>query len=416
MSSPATSPLQNRVKEWSLFYYMDGSSNFRNVREALTSNLLDLQQVGSSEEVNAVALLSRKNLKVVPRNLPMLLYEGLQTLLGNRKSVLSVPWKGVKIFQIKKDQPDKKEITSSLVHGFPQEGKSNPRSTSPETLAQFLIQSIKKFPAKRYALIMSNHGNGWVGIGLDEWGKQMSMAGLKEALMKVKNETGVAFDLLGMEACQMGQVEVAYQMKEVAHYFVASPTDLLGKGWPQKKILTALCSRKGAMTPEELATTIIEESRRSSEDVPVVTALDLSKMKSFPQVVNSFSQALMETTASEGTMERIVYRTRYYDEPERVGARPAMEYADLYDFASRIVEDRAIHDHRLRESAREVRSALTDMVVAHQQDGLATKDPCYMAIYLPTGKGLFHPFNPAYRKLDFARETLWDEFLARKKF
>ncbi|MBN2858585.1 MAG: choice-of-anchor J domain-containing protein [Candidatus Delongbacteria bacterium] len=87
---------------------------------------------------------------------------------------------------------------------------------SVETLKDFLIWGVNTYPSERYILILKNHGGGWKsGICIDETdGGVLNIKDIKTALDALFTDTGVKIDILAFDACLMGMIEVAYELKD----------------------------------------------------------------------------------------------------------------------------------------------------------------------------------------------------------
>lgn len=108
-----------------------------------------------------------------------------------------------------------------------------------------LISKMKQIaPAKEYSLILGSHGEGWLPVtrsrvnintrwvGGDIPYYQTEINTLKQALEKA----GVKLNFLLLDDCNMSNVEVAFELKDVTDYIVASPTEILIYGMPYHKI------------------------------------------------------------------------------------------------------------------------------------------------------------------------------------
>ena len=115
-------------------------------------------------------------------------------------------------------------------------------STSIERMSE-VFSDIETFaPATDYGLILWSHATGWVrelssksiatnsGIDVLDFGEdrkhQMSITELSEAI-----PTGM-FSFIYADACYMGSIEIAYQLRNKTSYYIASPTETLGTGMP----------------------------------------------------------------------------------------------------------------------------------------------------------------------------------------
>lgn len=107
-------------------------------------------------------------------------------------------------------------------------------------------------PAKNYGLVLWSHGSGWVVNGLEEElpddpykakplsygsdnGKKMNIATLRAAIK------GRGIDYLYFDCCNMGTVEVAYELRDAVDYIVGGPAETPGTGMPYDKNMAYLC-------------------------------------------------------------------------------------------------------------------------------------------------------------------------------
>ena len=197
---------------------------------------------------------------------------------------------------------DGSSSTGQLVEKIPPVNTGDPKN-----LTDFIVWAETRYPAERYALVLWNHGTGWKeddiyaryrerverairggetragssgsrllrqALFLPTVGEIMGVEDddtraicyddssmdfldnqeLCKALRDAEKKTGRRLSVLGMDACLMGMVEVAYQVHEYADYMVGSQEVELAYGWPYKPILGALVK------------------------TPTMSALDLSKL------------------------------------------------------------------------------------------------------------------------------------------
>ncbi|RDE13015.1 MAG: hypothetical protein C4K47_06955 [Candidatus Thorarchaeota archaeon] len=96
---------------------------------------------------------------------------------------------------------------------------------APASLSNFIIWAKTTYgSASHYALVLQDHGGGWQGVCWDSVPKSdhLSLKDLHDALDTARSATGIVFDVIGFDACEMAYVEVAYQLKDYAQVMVAS--------------------------------------------------------------------------------------------------------------------------------------------------------------------------------------------------
>ncbi len=128
------------------------------------------------------------------------------------------------------------EVAIDTVYKFPT------RNSATATSFKNAMQVTKTlFPADEYGLIMWSHGTGWFPEGVysqtrsfgSEENKEINIPELVKAMpYKVSY---VIFD-----ACLMGGIETAYELKDSTDYIIFSPTEVLAAGFPYSKIMQPL--------------------------------------------------------------------------------------------------------------------------------------------------------------------------------
>lgn len=116
---------------------------------------------------------------------------------------------------------------------------------TPTFISNVLATVKKELPADTYGLVVSSHGGGWVpsstydehiktrfiGQDGDDWLEVPQLAeGLKDT----------HFDYILFDACFMASVEALYDLRSTADYIIASPTEVLGTGFPYATVLPLL--------------------------------------------------------------------------------------------------------------------------------------------------------------------------------
>lgn len=136
----------------------------------------------------------------------------------------------------------------------------NPPFTTKEGITS-ILDDVKSFaPANRYAMIIGSHGMGWLPVEREESqalksnrndgdGKynekplfryfgginpdcQTDIADLAAGIAGA----GIQMEYILFDNCYMSSIEVAYELKEVADYLIASPAEVIAYGFPYHKI------------------------------------------------------------------------------------------------------------------------------------------------------------------------------------
>lgn len=113
--------------------------------------------------------------------------------------------------------------------------------------------TVDEFPAQSYGLVLWSHGDGWIpytnpqsrSIGQDG-NNQMNIDDLHKVL-KLTPWLG-RLDFLLFDACFMQSIEVAYELRDCADYFIGSPTEIPGPGAPYQTVVPALFAASDSET------------------------------------------------------------------------------------------------------------------------------------------------------------------------
>jgi hypothetical protein len=331
-------------------------------------------------------------------------------------------------------------------------------SGSPQTLLDFIRWAKRKAPAERYALTIWNHGSGWDPLDFDELYSQVKSAGvtprelgartraqigrslftpsleaalskpdlgtraiasddgtghsldtleLGKVLAKAQKELGRPLDLLGMDACLMSCLEVAYQCAADVRAVVSSEELEPGDGWPYEKILADLRSNPGmdgASLGRVVVKRYIESYKHRSDQWPVtMCAVHSAELEPFADTVDAFSMALRRAISGDD-----VDATRLL----RAHTRSARFDGDLIDLKTLCENVRSQpFESAVKTAAKKVLDALKPggtFVVANSTLGPKVESCGGVTAYLPSPSDEISPY---YKDLRFAQRHGWDEFL-----
>jgi len=113
-------------------------------------------------------------------------------------------------------------------------GKRN--SSDPEFLRQVIQDSRELSPANSYSLVMWSHATSWAPPSNK---KTKSFGYDDEVEMDIKdfkNAIPSDFTYIMFDACSMGSIEVAYELKNKTKYILSSPSEVLSDSFPYEII------------------------------------------------------------------------------------------------------------------------------------------------------------------------------------
>jgi len=280
-----------------------------------------------------------------------------------------------------------------------------------------LIQYAKKyFPANKYALFIANHGNGIKdkfevyknrSISYDDTDKDfISLGEFTDVLTSAES-----IDLLALDACLMGYIEIAYQFSPItkvdkfsAKYFLASTPVEWSYGFQYDKIFSRLKTsteiNPETMSAIDVGKVILEEQKNALENFGnydhCYVLLDLKKTESVKKSIDIISnrvfqkQAQLELESIKGAYlnPSINYYFNKYSKSEWA------DYAsfDLYDLISGMMSKPVFDD-----LSSDINLCLTrlDELIISSYGGSEFKNftpgKNGLAIFFPAGDETYYP-------------------------
>ncbi|WP_445487866.1 clostripain-related cysteine peptidase [Rhodopseudomonas sp. RCAM05734] len=403
--------------KWTFMVYMAANND---LSDFASSNLDDMRKVGSNDDVKVVVFVKQQGAPGTPTN-------ARRIQIG------------------KKGQPDVLENLGSVDSGHPQ------------TVIDFIRWGVQTAPAARYAVILWSHGSGWspddmdqlykkvqfnaaaltrgeakvlansslgrvffsttlatvlaaptsharAVLADDETGHSLDTLELGSVLSSATSAMGHRIDLLGMDACLMNDLEVAYQVANDVGVIVGSEELEPGAGWSYDSILSFLVNDADAHATD-LAKTIVSSyiSRHggSPELWPVTqSALKSDELGNFADTLDALVAALRPQLQTGWPMIQRAHLG---------GARFKMNLVDLLTFCTKL-EESAV-DGGVKAAARKVARALKPggLIITEGHFGKTVAGCGGVSIYFPpAGLGI----SKYYGDLQFAKERSWSQFLS----
>jgi hypothetical protein len=190
----------NGLKEWTIMVFMNGNSN---IEPYALADINRFETAGSGEKVNIIAELGR------PRGL-------------DNDTAADGDWSGSRRYYIVKDG-DKEHISSPVLMDLGKTDMGDYRE-----VVSFMKWAKAAYPAKRYMLIIWDHGWGWIDPKKPAGGSKSISHDFTTGSYIKTTDLGKIFaeggrvDLYASMACFMQMAEVAYELKDAADVIVGS--------------------------------------------------------------------------------------------------------------------------------------------------------------------------------------------------
>jgi Clostripain family len=344
-------------------------------------------------------------------------------------------------------------------------------SGDPDELIATAKWLFQKYPAERYGLVLWSHGSGWEPNEIetianevrpepkinaaerqeraaapasrclfrstlrailkpqnraerailfdDGTGHSLDTLELARVAQTISEFIGQPLDLLGMDACLMANLEVAYEVRKVVRYLVASEELVPGHSWPYAEIFGGLRANPD-QSGVEFASFVVDRyvsfytaHPPAAGDVTKV-ALDLSRIEDLALATDSLARALNHDMDKAAAAMWQVQRSTQQRETNKGKRSPnKFDYYlwDIRSLAAGLVGCDTAPDS-VRETARSTVQALAASaacVLAEGHRGTWFDEIGGVSAYLMPPKQ--QRVSPSYAKLAFAKDTQWDEML-----
>lgn len=274
------------------------------------------------------------------------------------------------------------------------------------TLADFVRWGLTTYPGQRTALVLWDHGGGWVGFGVDETtgqGALMNLPGITSGIQQGLAQAGKAkFDLIGFDACLMATFEVAESLKGMADLLLASEETEPGHGWDYR----SLAGVGSATTPLQLGTRIADGFKAQANDPAwktgaqiTLSVVDLARLGPIEAAIAALSTTYPNGAALAGAPINSLGQARsgalaFGANPDPQRSTHLVDLRDLFDRAASVSGNAAI-------------ASAVQQAVLYQVNGSATAASSGLAIYFPPDPALY---QAAYDALPGT--AAWRAFLA----
>ena len=374
-------------KKWTVLVYVNGDNELEG--DAI-ADINEMEVVGSSNDVNIVVQVDR-----IP---------------GHDNS--NGDWTDTRRYYVTRDN-DQSTIGSQRLDTSPNLGELD--MGDPQTLVDFVNWGIDHYPSDRYAVIVWDHGSGWIKGAADSvWAYksvssdftsgnsiEVSNGEWESAISAIRTHLGRNIELVGFDACLMQMWEVLHINKAYADIAVGSEELEGAQGWSYNNFLDDLLTTP-SMSATDLAKYIVNSAVDNS-GLETQSAINLSQIDALSNAVNAFAQNLF-WAAGHGhatTLAGVRNATQSFCTNAECTQK---ENIDLYDFADRVAATASL-PQCLKDAANVVKTKITEAVLLSRH--LASHGGANgIAIYHP-----LLPYDSRYDNLAIADATLWNEFV-----
>lgn len=302
--------------EWTVLIYMCGSDLESRYRYA-TGNLEEISNCRKVRDIYSARTAETGHYSETPGNVNILIATGGTKEWHTRDLGMDIRTDCLQYWSY---EPALDYDSRGTFH--PEETRPLASMADPDTLTDFIQWGAGKYPAKKYCLVLWDHGGGSkTGIFIDELfeGDVMYLDELKTALEK----SGVRTDTLLFDACLMANLETAWAIHNQADWMVASEEVVAGKGtaigdWLQQLYYVPECDGKrlGRWICDMTAIKYANEDDEQAQELMTWSVIDLSKISEveawFDRFFKLAGAAYKESPETLEKLVRSVFSTYMY--------------------------------------------------------------------------------------------------------
>lgn len=280
-----------------------------------------------------------------------------------------------------------------------------------------LLEFVRNHPQSSHLILaLKGDGAGWEGLCGDNRGSSTSdwlkMGELKSVL---REGLSTKLDLLILDAPMMGQLEVATQVKDFAHFMVASPEMIGPADFDYGRLVKKLKDEPGisADSLARFAVNSILAGRVGQNSFAVWTAVKLDSLDTLLTRVNRLAGDLKIGVEQDICARNIpgdnfqLYLRRMLDSTDHFGkqAQGMADFIDLKDFARHLKrtspvcgQGRLVHASGI-DSLLTLGNPVTVVVARSPLDSVRHPNAGGLSIYFPSSRQ-HNPPIPAAQKID----------------
>lgn len=232
-----------------------------------------------------------------------------------------------------------------------------------QTLNEFVLWGQTLFPTDHYYLAIANHGQGISGIGWDKTSGVNEFLRPSEISNALLDKRILPIDILHLDACSMGLLDVVYELRQSARLLISS--QYIGWSFFAYSNYAQFVQKDGSTEAETLALAIVDEYARLSNQHSLpftITALRPPRSEVVRNGVSVLSAALLGwTLQSDENYEKL--RTlrgqlKNIDSTGDLQNDASDEYVDLLDFIQAISNSATITDPEVKSLAQQLQAEL----------------------------------------------------------
>ena len=287
-----------------------------------------------------------------------------------------------------------------------------------EALSDFIKWGISNYTAKKYGLILWDHGRAINGFGLDSNYKTdhndndgdalhlSEIKSLKDTLIPDLNLTNLEF--IGFDSCLMSTIEVANVLGSdtpLSKYLIASEEIEPAWGWDYRTIIDSISSNQsisGELLGNDIIDSYVEHSKQKSEELQfhadrdiTLSIIDLTKITNLNKKMDDITTKLIDNEIYSNYS--FIKLLKVVDNTEKFGQGASSNYTanddfgmiDIFDFLNNL----GTSFPSLKLDADSIKNEINSTIVIKNYVNKSHPNSKGISIYLPISKEQFNKMN-----------------------
>lgn len=269
----------------------------------------------------------------------------------------------------------------------------------PKNMSRVLMDIKTLCPSEQYGLLYSSHGSGWLppqpqpkhnSIGMHFNGSSSN----KDEMDILDFQTAIPMRLsyLIFDACYMGAVEVAYQMRSTCAYFIGSATEIPDTGFDYVNLTGRVFAPDG---PDLKG--ICDDYLNVSAMGGTIALVSCNKLDALASEVKALTDKYRDELYKISEEGRRTTIQRYWCSSEY---KYFYDLEDIFHHVSATTAELGRLSERIKSAV--IYEAHTDVFT---QGSLRLQNCCGLSMYLPAKDPSYDRVNEYYKTLDFDKLT-----------
>lgn len=259
----------------------------------------------------------------------------------------------------------------------------------------------------------------------DSEGTYLTTDAMTTVFNDIKTVLSQEIDVVGMDACLMAMLEIAYAIRNSTGILVGSENVEQGEGWNYRWLIDSIAKKDGKLSPKEMANLVVQAYKKyylQRDPEFTQSALDLAKVEFVKDCVNQLVMIMLGIKATSRDISQKLLEAAYSG-----AVKFHDEYVDLYSFCDSmsdivnayypvyirykdqpVYKQLSVYLEQLQNILTKTKLAIKEAVLSNGV-GSKVEGSKGLSIYLPNLTR--EQAHPSYARCQFAKHSNWVQLL-----